>query len=52
MNDLIVNIDKLHTTQMSIERIKRKLSIECPRFSLSSSLGGIILAGAEFNILY
>ena len=28
MNDLIKNIDKLHTTEMGIERIKRNLSIE------------------------
>lgn len=28
MNTLIENIDKLHTTPMGIERIKRNLSIE------------------------
>ena len=28
MNDLIENIEKLHTTEMGIERIKRNLSIE------------------------
>ena len=28
MNDLIKNIDKLHTTEMGVERIKRNLSIE------------------------
>ena len=28
MNDLIENIDKLHTTEMGIERIKRNLSLE------------------------
>ncbi len=28
LNDLIENIDKLHTTEMGIERIKRNLSIE------------------------
>ena len=28
MNDLIKNIDKLHTTEMGIERIKKNLSIE------------------------
>lgn len=28
MNDLIENIDKLHTTKMGIARIKRNLSIE------------------------
>lgn len=28
MNTLIENIDKLHTTEMGIERIKRNLSIE------------------------
>ena len=28
MNDLIKNIDRLHTTEMGIERIKRNLSIE------------------------
>ncbi|MCH5261893.1 MAG: DUF3781 domain-containing protein [Lachnospiraceae bacterium] len=28
MNDLIENIDKLHTTAMGVERIKRNLSIE------------------------
>ena len=27
-NDLIVNIDKLHTTEMGINRIKRNLRIE------------------------
>lgn len=27
MNDLIKNIDKLHTTEMGVERIKRNLSI-------------------------
>lgn len=26
-NDLIINIDKLHTTEMGIERIKRNLQI-------------------------
>ncbi len=28
MNDLIENIDKLHTTEMGVERIKRNLAIE------------------------
>lgn len=28
MNDLIENIDKLHTTEMGAERIKRNLQIE------------------------
>ena len=28
MNDLIKNINKLHTTEMGVERIKRNLSIE------------------------
>ena len=28
MNDLIKNIDRLHTTEMGAERIKRNLSIE------------------------
>ncbi len=28
MNDLIKNIDKLHTTEMGVERIKRNLSLE------------------------
>ncbi|MBD5460625.1 MAG: DUF3781 domain-containing protein [Lachnospiraceae bacterium] len=28
MNNLIENIDKLHTTEMGIERIKRNLQIE------------------------
>lgn len=28
MNDLILNIDKLHTTEMGVERIKRNLSID------------------------
>lgn len=28
MNDLIVNIDKLHTTEMGAARIKRNLSLE------------------------
>lgn len=28
MNELINNIDKLHTTEMGIERIKRNLSFE------------------------
>lgn len=28
MNDLIENIEKLHTTEMGIERIKRNLSLE------------------------
>lgn len=28
MNELIENIDKLHTTDMGVERIKRNLSIE------------------------
>ena len=27
MNDLILNIDKLHTTEMGVVRIKRNLSI-------------------------
>lgn len=29
MNDLIVNIDKLHTTEMGAERIKNNLSLTC-----------------------
>ena len=28
MNELIENIDKLHTTEMGVERIKRNLSLE------------------------
>lgn len=28
MNELIENIDKLHTTDMGIERIKRNLSLK------------------------
>ena len=28
MNDLIKNIDKLHTTEMGVERIKRNCQIE------------------------
>lgn len=28
MNDLIKNIEKLHTTEMGVERVKRNLSIE------------------------
>ena len=28
MNDLIESIDKLHTTEMGVDRIKRNLSIE------------------------
>lgn len=28
MNDLIENIDKLHTTEMGIQRIRRNLSLE------------------------
>lgn len=28
MNDLIRNIDKLHTTDMGVERIRRNLSLE------------------------
>lgn len=28
MNDLIENIDKLHTTEMGVERIKRNLALE------------------------
>ena len=28
MNELIENIEKLHTTEMGIERIKRNLSLE------------------------
>ena len=28
MNDLIENIEKLHTTEMGIERIKKNLSLE------------------------
>lgn len=29
MNDLIANIDKLHTTELGAERIKRNLSLTC-----------------------
>lgn len=29
MNDLIANIDKLHTTEMGAERIIRNLSLTC-----------------------
>ncbi|MBD5496757.1 MAG: DUF3781 domain-containing protein [Lachnospiraceae bacterium] len=28
MNDLLENIDKLHTTEMGVERIKKNLQIE------------------------
>lgn len=28
MNDLILNADKLHTTEMGVKRIKRNLSID------------------------
>lgn len=28
MNDLIENVEKLHTTEMGVERIKRNLSLE------------------------
>ena len=28
MNELIDNIDKLHTTEMGIERIKRNLTLD------------------------
>ena len=28
VNDLIINIDKLHTTEMGIDRIKRNLQID------------------------
>lgn len=28
MNDLIINLDKLHTTQMDEERIKRNLNLQ------------------------
>ncbi len=30
MNNLIKNIDKIHTTKMGIERLKRNLQIETP----------------------
>lgn len=29
MNDLLLNIDKLHTTEMGAERITRNLSLAC-----------------------
>ena len=29
MNDLLLNIDKIHTTKMGIERISRNLNINC-----------------------
>ena len=29
MNDLISNIDKIHTTTMGIDRIKKNLNIDC-----------------------
>lgn len=28
MNDLIINIDKIHTTEMGIDRIKKNLSLD------------------------
>lgn len=28
MNDLIMNVDKLHTTEMGVERIRRNLSLD------------------------
>lgn len=28
-NELIKNLDKIHTTELGIERIKRNLSLEC-----------------------
>lgn len=28
MNDLVSNIDRLHTTELGVERIKRNLSLE------------------------
>ena len=29
MNDLLLNIDRIHTTKMGIDRIKKNLSIDC-----------------------
>ena len=29
MNELLLNIDKLHTTDMGINRIKKNLNIDC-----------------------
>ena len=29
-NDLLLNLDKLHTTEMGIDRIKRNLQIDVP----------------------
>lgn len=28
MNDLILNLDKLHTTQMGVDRVKRNLNLD------------------------
>ena len=29
MNELLLNLDKVHTTEMGIDRIKRNLKIDC-----------------------
>ena len=29
MNDLLLNIDRIHTTKMGVDRIKRNLNIDC-----------------------
>lgn len=30
MNDLLLNLDKLHTTEMGVDRIKRNLNLDVP----------------------
>ena len=29
MNDLLLNIDKIHTTELGVKRIKKNLNIDC-----------------------
>lgn len=56
MNDLIKNIDKIHTTKMGIERLKRNLQIETPdiiewcKTKISSKLATIERIGKNWYI--
>jgi len=53
-NDLILNLDKLHTTKMGIDRVKRNLGLDVPdvvqwcRDSIKSSSASIERKGKNW----
>ncbi|GHU82689.1 hypothetical protein AGMMS50284_4980 [Clostridia bacterium] len=57
MNDLISNIDKLHTTKLGVERIKRNLGLDtddvvnyCKRAILSVDSDSIVQKGKNWYV--